>query len=1161
MQRSILPRRIPVAQPLSFLYPPSCLDLAHSSTSSTATKQPTALRYKSSLAPTGAVAAAAAAAAQQLDPAHQDSSHHRQHHPDHVEPEFTFLRHHYNPPYPLLDHPPSNALLQQDANSHLEEERISQRPTYDPLTADDTPIPPTHRPKTSAAAIAELASLRQQSLNLRKAIQNGSEIDPATVIKRCRRLVLMSCRIQSRLRAGSAHAIVYETVADSALYLSASGQAISAATVLRHLLVKLGWNPRSMSELELSLPSVTGQNVDLSSKLDPALAAVASNAGARLALIAQQVISQLTLAPSPSSARPSRRFDSQQHLDAATSLVSAMHLAHMPRSTPSQTALIRAMIASGHTRLAVQTYAAEARAWWMAHREAKRPRSPTRRQAALVAEMGKPSSQALREVTSALQQIEGLFSRIQPDLLSERSDRERHALSAKRIEYAESLVDLIRLVRGGRLPLPPTPSAPEIAWILSACCRFESIVLLNEPVVLDSLEQSSSDKAERRRLVGAAEVVRYYLREYMQALPDGKTRSAGDLLIGGNPVVRPAVGVAVYNQLIHYALSVLKSPSSCKQVFQHMTQIRHPPLEPDAVTFNTILRQATTQRYELLARAVLTTKQAGRSQTSASSGQPTSNVASPASTPSAIPATEVEARPLRPMIDQIDTAIAQADSYRLVSLLQYVTASGLFLRRFRHEPGHAGVKEIVMRIYPALDAHRYARRPAPSDVSDGQQLASSSASDRRLRPKANQASRHAILDPHVLTATLNLAVKAGKTGLALRLWRLIKRTSLQSVLQSPSIDVAKAPWKVPVEAATLLMQALANEAARAPTVRHALRSQHTRLSSRMVPRRRSAASASRHREYARGWNIMASLRGQSFVGGSYSSAGELGEGLRWRAAQLLAKREYVFLIHHWGLTRKLGRWRRKRVVAWLEPAEREVQDAAPTVRSELGEDGDVAGPKPDSRFYDAVLGVFGRRPGMIQRSGNHISRSEVLAQLRRGYKDAATKAGVLQASSTKEEAVVSTKEELASSQFAATSPDQASMLDRQDADQTSDLSTLTTSHLLSLVVSRVHWNSRGRSTAHPPDPFLLRILLDMEALDLTIPVGFRWILTHCALHCTAAKSVPELLQNETSVVGRGRKGAFSAWRGPRIKTKGMIARRPNKARIRAQEEEKGGSTK
>ncbi|SPC62215.1 uncharacterized protein UHOD_08775 [Ustilago sp. UG-2017b] len=1160
--QSFLSPSAPVPQPLSFLYPPSCLDLACSS-SSLAVRQGTALRSKSSLAPTRAVSVAA----QQLAPVHQDNSHHRKHLPYHLEPNFTFLRHHYNPPHPLIDHPPSNALLQQDANSHLEEERISHPPAFDPLTADDTTIiPPTSRPKPSAASVAELASLRQQSSNLRKAIQKGAEIQPATVVKGCRRLVLLFCRIHSRLRARTARAIFYETLADGALYLSASGQAISAATVLRHFLVKLGWNPRSISHLELPLLSTTANQFSPTSNVEPSLAAVASNAAARLALIAQQVISQLTLAPSPSSARPSRRFDSHQHLDTATSLLSAMHLAHMPRSTPSQTALVRAMIASAHTPLAVQTYAAEVRAWWMAHKEARRPRSPIRRQAALVVEMGKPSSQALREITRALQQIEELLSRIQPDLLSQLSDHERQALSAKRIKYADSLVELIRLVRGGRLPLPPTPSAPEIAWILSACCRFESTMLLNESSAADATKSKSRsfDAAERQRLVGAAQVIRYYLREYMQSLPDGETRSAGQLLIGGNPVIRPAIGVAVYNQLIHYALSVLKSPSICKEVFQHMTQTRQPPLEPDAVTFNTILRQATTQRYESLARAVLTTKRSEQSQIHAGPKPSSASTQFESSAASAsVAAIEVEACPFRPMIDQIDTAIAHADSYRLVSLLQYVTASGLFLRRFRHEPGHAGVKEIVMRIYPALNTHSYARGRAPRQLSDGQQLSSSSA-DRPLRPKANQASRHAILDPHVLTATLNLAVKAGKTGLALRIWRLIKRTSLQSALQSPSIDVARRPWKVPMEAATLLMQVLANEAARMPTVRHAVRTQRMRPA--CVGARRPSNSMGRSREYARGFNIVASLRPRRYAGRSHNSVGDLGEGLRWRAAQVLAKREYAFLVHHWGLLQKFGRWRRKRLEAWLQSDPSKDSESAPSVRSKQREEeiSDIdQGMKPDSRFFDALLGVLGRRSGMIQRSKSHVSRSEILSQLRRGYKDAAKKAGVgVQASSSKDQAatVASSQDNLASLTGASSATTPAHAEQKHNLDTT----TVSTSQLLHLIISRIHWNSRGRSTAHSPDPFLVRILLDMEALALSIPVGFRWILTHCALHSAEAEGVPELLQNEEARNGaRGRKSAFSPWRGPRIKTVGMIVRRLNTARLKdgVEEETKRGSTK
>ena len=1070
--------------------------------------------------------------------------------------------------------------MEDDAASHLDyQEAELQSPALDcPATTKAT------RDQLYASAAA-LASLRRQCLALQKSLQSGIVVDEETVVRRCRQMVLHACRVQWSSHARKARAIVYETTSDCALYLLASGHSVAAASVLRHLLVNLGWNPRSASDLELSQPSISAAAPNHASSLSTITSSAKTVAATRPVLIAQQVISHLTLAPSTSSPRPTRRFESTSHLDAATSLVSAMHFAQMPRSTNSQTAIVRALIASGRTQLAVQTYAAEVRAWWGAHKEARRLRSPLRRQAALTVEIGKPSSQVLREITRALQHLEELLSRVPPELLVELPERERHALSAKRSEFAECLVDLIRLVRGGRLPLPPAASAPEITWILSACCRFETTVLLNNAVATDATVPGSFDATEKRKLQGAADVIRYYLREYMQSLPDGQTRSAGNLLIGGAPVVRPAVGIAVYNQLIHYALSVLKSPSICKEVFQHMMQLRQPPLEPDTVTFNTILRHATTQRYDALARAVLTTRQSQNNATeqpprqASASATPSTKSRTTAASVSDDPSIDmVEARPIRPMIQQIDMAIAQADSYRLVSLLQYVTASGLFLRRYRHEPGHAGVKELIMRIYPALNTQRFARRSA-FDPLESHQAVSQQSSAGRLRPKANQASRHAILNPHVLTAALNLAAKAGKTGLALRVWRLIKRTSLQSSLQSPAIDVAKAPWKVPVEAATILMQVLANEAAKVPKIKHKIPSRRPSSpfgTSRMAAHRRTSQSTT-HRKYARGWNIVASLRGRSYsgrlrsVGGRYNSAGELGEGLRWRAAQLLAKREYAFLVHHWQVSRSLSSWRRKRLEGWMQPGGNDTAETSPRrAISKLGKDS-VA--RPDSRFYDAVLDVFGRRPGMIQRSRRHATRSQVVSQLRRGYDDAVEKASIASGEprtrldSASDETVdhaegAKTLDKVngtASAQDAVTSPDPSACSATVDASSedtltapsssTATLATLSTSQLLHAVVSRITFNSRGRFTSLPPDPFLVRILLDMEALAIDIPVGYRWILAHCSLAAAHRPEMEasELLRNDQA--GRSKKtvGAFSPFRGPRIKTVGMVARRPNSA--------------
>lgn len=206
---------------------------------------------------------------------------------------------------------------------------------------------------------------------------------------------------------------------------------------------------------------------------------------------------------------------------------------------------------------------------------------------------------------------------------------------------------------------------------------------------------------------------------------------------------------------------------------------------------------------------------------------------------------------------------------------------------------------------------------------------------------------------------------------------------------------------------------------------------------------------------------------------------------------------------------------------------------------------------PDTRFYDAVLDVFGRRPGMVQRSKSHSSRSEVLSQLRRGYKRAAKD---VYAATPPE---VNARSEIAD---AAATPHEEALDPAAQPRPSSPQSIVSgerrsTNDLLNIAVSRITHNSRGRRTSINPDPFLVRILLDMEALSLPIPVAFRWVLAYCALHAPATAqvdgevSVPDSLQNKASKAksGKAEEGAFSAWRGPRIKTVGLIARRPNSA--------------
>ncbi len=76
-------------------------------------------------------------------------------------------------------------------------------------------------------------------------------------------------------------------------------------------------------------------------------------------------------------------------------------------------------------------------------------------------------TQALREIVRSMQQSEELLGRVGVDLLSELPNRERQALSAKRSEYAESIIDLVRLVRGADYRFHPI----QVLQRLHGSCR------------------------------------------------------------------------------------------------------------------------------------------------------------------------------------------------------------------------------------------------------------------------------------------------------------------------------------------------------------------------------------------------------------------------------------------------------------------------------------------------------------------------------------------------------------------------------------------------------------------------------------------------------------------------------------------------------------------
>lgn len=136
-------------------------------------------------------------------------------------------------------------------------------------------------------------------------------------------------------------------------------------------------------------------------------------------------------------------------------------------------------------------------------------------------------------------------------------------------------------------------------------------------------------------------------------------------------------------------------------------------------------------------------------------------------------ALELDAPPAAPphtprLLVHVERAVAIGDTHRLIALLQFITA--LHLRSARHTHG-VRAASVAQRVLPMLHRRRAAQAPRGADVS---------------------------------AAVFTLAARAGKLGLALRIWRWMKQQSVHAPIS--------------VHTGTVLMQLLA-DAVRKPHAR------------------------------------------------------------------------------------------------------------------------------------------------------------------------------------------------------------------------------------------------------------------------------------------------------------------------------------------------------
>ncbi|KAI6046511.1 hypothetical protein EDC04DRAFT_3103005 [Pisolithus marmoratus] len=270
------------------------------------------------------------------------------------------------------------------------------------------------------------------------------------------------------------------------------------------------------------------------------------------------------------------------------------------------------------------------------------------------------------------------------------------------------------------------------------------------------------------------------------------------------PPVMPQLSRETYNTLIHYALRHRMSVERARKLLQHMEFIRSPGLKPDIATYNILLRSGTLLRRNDLVSCTLEelrmTKTNNRhgimvlpdpqEPPQSSRNLAKRSVASPGAVglePNPIPLSEVfRITPPHPLT---------ADGVTLASYISHLTSTG--------RP-HV-VVDILWYILPEMSIVDH---PAWDRITP--ELRASIAE----RSRQERLNRAVSLGPWFLTTVLNALCKAGRTGLAERVWLLAKQAEMASWLEDGENGNRRIVegWRMPVHAYTIMLQVYGKEA-------------------------------------------------------------------------------------------------------------------------------------------------------------------------------------------------------------------------------------------------------------------------------------------------------------------------------------------------------------
>ncbi|KAI1785336.1 hypothetical protein LXA43DRAFT_1038592 [Ganoderma leucocontextum] len=289
-----------------------------------------------------------------------------------------------------------------------------------------------------------------------------------------------------------------------------------------------------------------------------------------------------------------------------------------------------------------------------------------------------------------------------------------------------------------------------------------------------------------------------------------------DSLSGQDPSQPPLdMSRRSYNSLLSYSLRHRFSPTMASQILQHMCVDRTPPLSPDIVTFNILLRSGTVLRKLSISEAVLTALRLGSeefkiedspfrkpaldtNEARSSTSDTTTDEA-----PDPVPADDMphsdflgaKARLSREVFTVPNELLApvlttgtplQPSIYTLTTFITHLTSTG--------RPD--AIAAVLFDILPELNVI-VADHPATNGSAN---LHSTLSYKCALRQAVTRG-------PYVYAAMINALVKAGEIGLAERVFILAQQAAIAS--SNPNFVKHGSPWRLSVHAFTSLMQGYA----------------------------------------------------------------------------------------------------------------------------------------------------------------------------------------------------------------------------------------------------------------------------------------------------------------------------------------------------------------